>query len=73
MSSLTISLDARRLFLFGGVISSSYFFFGNLGAAYFGIIPAIDQRQNLGTAAPLSVETRVALWKWNYDRAKVLM
>jgi hypothetical protein len=50
--------------LVAGVISSSYFFFGNLGGAFFGVVPAIQDIE-------LPVGTKVALWKWSYDKAKV--
>jgi hypothetical protein len=59
-----LASDPAQLSLIAGVVSSSYFFFGNLGGAYFGVVPAI---QNL----ELPVDTKVALWKWSYDRAKV--
>jgi hypothetical protein len=51
-----------------GVISSSYFICGNLGAAYFGIVPAIRDAHGVD----LTVATKVELWKWCFDRAKVM-
>jgi hypothetical protein len=56
--------DPAQLPLIAGVVSSSYFFFGNLGGAYFGVVPAIQDLE-------LPVDTKVTLWKWSYDRAKV--
>jgi len=49
-----------------GIISSSYFFYGNMGAACFGIMPAIKN-------VDMSVSKKVALWKWNYQTAKFHM
>jgi hypothetical protein len=58
--------DPLRISVLTGVLSSSYFFCGNLGASYWGIIPAIQDPTN-----DLSVVEKVKLWKFYYDRAKV--
>jgi len=58
--------DPLRTSVLTGVLSSSYFFCGNLGASYWGIIPAIQDPTN-----DLSVVEKVKLWKFYYDRAKV--
>lgn len=60
--------EPHALFLTSAVASSSYFFFGNLGAAQFGIMPAI---RDPIIAPDLSVHNRVKLWKCFYDVAKV--
>ncbi|KAJ7096615.1 hypothetical protein B0H15DRAFT_1019643 [Mycena belliarum] len=44
--------------------STSYFLFGNLGAAYFGIMPLIERGKT-----NLPVVDRLALWKAFYDTA----
>ena len=53
--------------LFTAVFSSSYFFFGNLGASNFGIVPAIRDEGG----ADLAVSQKVALQSWHYNVAKV--
>jgi hypothetical protein len=55
----------RGASLFTRVISS-YFIGANLGAANFGIVPAIQDAHGV----ELPVATKVALWKWFFDRAK---
>jgi hypothetical protein len=50
--------------LIAGVVSSSYFFFANLGGFSFGIVPAIKE-------VNLPVGKKVALWRWSYDRGRV--
>lgn len=60
--------DPWVLSMLGAVASSSYHFFGNLGAATFGIMPALWEKEGAGS---LSVDTRVRLWKWYFDVAKV--
>jgi len=52
--------------LIAGVVSSSYFFCGNLTAASFGIIPAIQDKAN----DDIPLATKIKLWKWCYDHAK---
>lgn len=71
MSQLAVftQLNPLQLSLLTGVISSSYFICGNLGAAFFGIVPAIQDEGELEVKLP--IETKVALWKFFYDRAKV--
>jgi hypothetical protein len=64
---LSNKLVGNPLLITTGVISSSYFICGNLGAAYFGIVPAIRDAHG----ADLTVATKVELWKWYFDRAKV--
>ncbi|KIM79115.1 hypothetical protein PILCRDRAFT_823689 [Piloderma croceum F 1598] len=61
-----LASDPAQLPLIAGVVSSSYFYFGNLGGAYFGVVPAIQDLE-------LPVDTKVALWKWSYDRAMIHM
>ncbi|KAF7976804.1 hypothetical protein HWV62_5664 [Athelia sp. TMB] len=51
------------------VFSSSYFFFGNLGASNFGIVPAIRDEEG----ADLTASQKVALQSWHYDNAKLHM
>ena len=53
--------------LAAGVVSSSYFFCANIGAVHFGIVPAIRDADGV----ELPVATKVALWKWFFDKAKV--
>jgi hypothetical protein len=53
--------------LMTGVLSSSYFICGNLAAAHFGIVPAIQDKANDN----VPVSTKVQLWIWFYDCAKV--
>ena len=50
-----------------GVVSSSYFLYGNAAAAHFGIMTAITDPHGVD----LPVATKVALWNWHYDRGKV--
>jgi hypothetical protein len=57
-----------QLSILSGIVSSSYFFCGNLGAAFFGIIPAIQDTNGV----KLSVAQKVDLWKFFYDRGKVI-
>lgn len=52
--------------MFVGVVSSSYFICANIGAAHFGVVPAILDPNGVD----LPVVTQVALWKWYFDRAK---
>lgn len=61
-------LAGNPLLITSGVISSSYFLAGNLGAAYFGIVPAIQDPHGVD----LPVATKVELWKWYLDRAQVM-
>ncbi|KAJ7774109.1 hypothetical protein B0H14DRAFT_2538910 [Mycena olivaceomarginata] len=51
-----------------GLVSTSYFTFGNIGAAYFGIMPLTARGQTT-----LSVPDRLALWDTFYSVAKVHM
>lgn len=64
-----MNFSPLKLSLFTGVVSSSYFFFGNLGAANFGLVPAIRDEHGVD----LSVAQKVALQSWHYDVAKVRM
>jgi hypothetical protein len=49
-----------------GLVSTSYFTFGNIGAAYFGIMPLTARGQTT-----LSVPDRLALWDTFYSVSKV--
>lgn len=60
-------LDPLKVSLVTGVVSSSYFIFGNFGAANFGVVPAIRDADGVD----MSVALKVALWKWSYERSKV--
>ncbi|KAF8213869.1 hypothetical protein K438DRAFT_1802412 [Mycena galopus ATCC 62051] len=51
-----------------GLVSSSYFTFGNLGTFYFGVMPATERGQST-----LPVADRLALWSSYYAIAKVHM
>ncbi|KZP15050.1 hypothetical protein FIBSPDRAFT_1048414, partial [Athelia psychrophila] len=64
-----MSFSPLKVSLLTGVVSSSYFFFGNLGAASFGIVPAIRDEGGVD----LSVAQKVALQTWHYKVAKVHM
>jgi hypothetical protein len=55
-----------HLALVTGLVSSSYFTFGNIGAAYFGVMPATARGQT-----NLPVADRLALWDNFYGIAKV--
>jgi len=57
-----------HLALVTGLISSSYFTFANIGAAYFGIMPATARGQTT-----LPVADRLALWAYFFDVAKYHM
>lgn len=59
--------DPLKLSLVAGVVSSSYFLYGNLGAANIGIVPAIQDVHGVD----LPIATKVALWKWFYGRGHV--
>ncbi|KAJ7684772.1 hypothetical protein DFH06DRAFT_1156598 [Mycena polygramma] len=54
--------------LVAGLVSSSYFTFANIGAAYFGVVPVTARGQTT-----LSVADRLALWEKFYGIAKVHM
>ncbi|KAJ6618240.1 hypothetical protein B0H10DRAFT_1252033 [Mycena sp. CBHHK59/15] len=54
-----------HLALVTGLVSASYFTFGNLAAANFGVMPAIARGNTT-----LSVTQKVSLWKFFYDTAK---
>jgi len=58
--------EPLQLSLLSGLISSSYFVFGNLGAAKFGVVPII-----LADKVKIPVLTKVGLWQEHYDIAKV--
>ncbi|KZP15068.1 hypothetical protein FIBSPDRAFT_867681 [Athelia psychrophila] len=64
-----MNFSPLKVSLFTGVVSSSYFFFGNLGASNFGIVPAIRDEDGVD----LSVAQKVALQSWHYDVAKFHM
>jgi hypothetical protein len=49
-----------------GLLTSSYFTFGNIGAAYFGVMPVTERGKTT-----LPVIARLQLWKDFYDVAKV--
>ncbi|KAJ7929347.1 hypothetical protein B0H13DRAFT_946791 [Mycena leptocephala] len=57
-----------HLALVTGLLSSSYFTFGNIGAAYFGVMPATARGQT-----NLPVAERLALWDNFYGIAKYHM
>ncbi|KAF8185013.1 hypothetical protein K438DRAFT_1597965, partial [Mycena galopus ATCC 62051] len=57
-----------HLALIVGLASSSYFTFANIGASYFGIMPAIARGQST-----LPVADRLVLWAHFYDVAKFHM
>ncbi|KAF8213867.1 hypothetical protein K438DRAFT_1706083 [Mycena galopus ATCC 62051] len=54
--------------LVAGLVSSSYFTFGNLGASYFGVMPATERGRST-----LPVADRLALWDAFYGTAKLHM
>jgi hypothetical protein len=56
-----------RLWILTGVASSSYFFCGNFSGLFHGIVPTTRDKK----IEDYSVATRVELWKWFYDHAKV--
>ncbi|KAJ6547192.1 hypothetical protein B0H19DRAFT_1164396 [Mycena capillaripes] len=51
-----------------GLVSSSYFTFANIGAAYFGVMPVTARGQTT-----LPVADRLALWEAFYSVAKIHM
>ncbi|KAF8213868.1 hypothetical protein K438DRAFT_1927126 [Mycena galopus ATCC 62051] len=51
-----------------GLVSTSYFTFGNIGAAYFGVMPVIERGRST-----LPVADRLALWDALYQTAKFHM
>ncbi|KAJ6513789.1 hypothetical protein C8R47DRAFT_619377 [Mycena vitilis] len=57
-----------HLALVAGLVSSSYFTFANLGAAYFGVVPVTAPGQTT-----LSVADRLASWEKFYGIAKMHM
>ncbi|KAJ6500377.1 hypothetical protein C8R45DRAFT_66244 [Mycena sanguinolenta] len=57
-----------HLALVTGLVSSSYFTFANIGASYFGIMPAIARGQT-----NLPVAERLILWAYFYDVSKFHM
>ncbi|KAJ7096086.1 hypothetical protein C8R44DRAFT_889812 [Mycena epipterygia] len=61
-------ISPGHLALVTGLVSSSYFAFGNIGAAYFGIMPATARGKTT-----LPVQERLALWKYSYEVAKLHM
>ncbi|KAF7967572.1 hypothetical protein HWV62_33775 [Athelia sp. TMB] len=65
MAQLT-SVTPLNAALFSGLVSSSYFFFGGVGIANVGIMPAITDP----AGAKLAVSQKVALQSWNYDVGK---
>ncbi|KAJ6547193.1 hypothetical protein B0H19DRAFT_1164398 [Mycena capillaripes] len=52
--------------LVAGLVSSSYFTFGNIGLAFCGIMPATARGQTT-----LPVANRVTLWEFFYETGKV--
>jgi len=66
LAEIVVNLPLR-LTLVTAIASSSYFFLGNLGSAYCGIVPAI---QDPSIVHKIPLATKVELWKWFYDRAK---
>ncbi|KAJ7211297.1 hypothetical protein GGX14DRAFT_697380 [Mycena pura] len=54
--------------LVAGLVSSSYFTFGNIGLAFCGIMPAIARGQTT-----LPVADRVVLWEFFYEAGKLHM
>ena len=69
-----------QLSLLCGVISSSYFFYGNLGTAFLGILPAIEsspqdsddaKSHTGGVGNKFSVAQKAELWRWFYERGRV--
>jgi len=69
LSSKLAGNSLQLSFLASGVVASSYFAYGNLGAVNFGLVPRILDPH----AIDLPVATKVELWKWSYDRAKIHM
>ncbi|KAJ7487893.1 hypothetical protein FB451DRAFT_1126284 [Mycena latifolia] len=57
-----------HLALVAGLVSSSYFTLGNIGAAYFGVMPLTERGKT-----DLPVVARLALWDAFYDIAKIHM
>lgn len=64
-STLSHAFPPLGASLFTDVFSSSYFF-GNLGASNFGIVPAIRNEDS----ADLAVLQKVVLQSWHYNIAK---
>ena len=62
--------DPFTVAILAGVSSSSFYFFGNLGLALDGTIPATVTRSERARKG-ISDTSALNLWEWMYNRGKV--
>jgi len=62
--------DPFSIAILAGVASSSFFFFGNLGLALDGVLPATITESER-TRKGISDISALNMWEWMYNRAKV--